>query len=147
MTAPSGSSNQTGWRAQVYNVSAEDARGPFGKSARLENVVLNPMVSLYDWGGVDGVHGDDPGLQMWVRSQLVDGQKVSISELASDRDDMEYGSFRIGMKSANVSGTCAAFFFVSLPVFVYCLNPVLIGTRPSTATTPQRSISSYCRDR
>ncbi|KAF4553856.1 putative glycosyl hydrolases family 16 protein 6 [Elsinoe fawcettii] len=104
-----------GWQAQAFNVSAQDARGPYGKSAEGENVLVNPIRNEYDWAG-NGINGGDPGLQLWVRNKdnlLLTGDDVSVrtSELAVLRDDMLYGSFRVGMKMSSIPGTCAAFFW------------------------------------
>lgn len=91
-------------------------------------MVLNPLNSTFDWGGKDGMRGGPPGLQLWVRGvdNLSDyvaidpaerGKMVRVAEIDSMRTDMRYGSFRIGMKMAEMEGTCAAFFWVSL--FLY----------------------------
>ncbi|KAF1345913.1 concanavalin A-like lectin/glucanase domain-containing protein, partial [Delphinella strobiligena] len=115
-------SKQIGWAPQAYNVSPVAARGPYGKSAEVGNVVLNPLNETYDWGGVEGRNGGDPGLQIWVRGvhntsdwsipgSDAEGQMVRIGEIDSLRQDVRYGSFRIGMKMATVEGTCAAFFW------------------------------------
>lgn len=120
-------SKQIGWAPQAYNVSPVAARGPYGKSAEVGNVVLNPLNDTYDWGGVEGKNGGDPGLQIWVRGVSntsewstpgsdVEGQMVRMGEIDSLRQDVRYGSFRIGMKMAAVEGTCAAFFWVSADV-------------------------------
>lgn len=84
------------WQAQEYNTTPEAARGPYGKAAQLGNVVLST------------------GLQLWVRSQPLDGdggRLVPIAEVATARSDILYGSFRVGMKTTATNGTCAAFFF------------------------------------
>lgn len=97
------------WQAQVYNVSASAARGPYGKAAEGGNVVLNS------------------GVELWVRSQLLPanhdddggggsggggtGQLVPMAEVVSAREDILYVSFRISMRAPGVNGTCAAFFF------------------------------------
>ncbi|GAM90640.1 hypothetical protein ANO11243_086850 [Dothideomycetidae sp. 11243] len=104
-----------GWQAQVYNVSPADARGPYGKTAEIENVLVNPLKTVFDWGG-EGTAGGDPGLQMWVRGKnnlLNAGQTQFIrsSEMAVVRQDMLYGSYRVGMKMPDVAGTCTAFFW------------------------------------
>ena len=102
----------------MYNVSASDARGPYGKSAQLENVVANPLSNIYDWGGM-GEDGADPGLQLRTR-KIEDGQGtgalIGMGEIASERNDMLYGSFRIGVKMNGVRGTCGAFFWVSYSI-------------------------------
>lgn len=113
------------WIPQAYNVTRTAARGPFGKSSQVENVVPNPVHGgQFDWLG-PGIRAEDPGLQLWVRSTLLpssssssssssspeDGEMVPMAEIVSSRDDVLYGSFRIGMKTTSVPGTCAAFFF------------------------------------
>ncbi|CAE7022543.1 hypothetical protein P3342_005070 [Pyrenophora teres f. teres] len=100
---------EVGWAPQVYNVTPKNARGPFGKSMELENVVANPLKDSKAWSG-DSKLGGDAGLQLWVRGQPQDGY-VSGSELVSLRNDSLLGSFRVGMKLSNSSGTCGAFFF------------------------------------
>lgn len=99
------------WIPQAYNVTPQNSRGPCGKAAQLTNVVPNPLASEYDWGGPN-----DPGLQLWVRSTLLpisgtDEQMVPMAEIVTARSDILYGSFRIGMKTTSVNGTCGAFFF------------------------------------
>ncbi|PSK43160.1 Beta-glucanase [Elsinoe australis] len=107
-----------GWQAQAYNVSPADARGPYGKAAQVENVLVNPLRDEWDWGG-EGINGGDPGLQLWVRNQANllqlqdndDELAIKTGEMAMLRDDMVYGSFRVGMKMSSIRGTCAAFFW------------------------------------
>ncbi|KAK5119114.1 hypothetical protein LTR62_000325 [Meristemomyces frigidus] len=84
------------WQAQAYNVSAPEARGPYGKAAQTGNAVLA---------------SGNQGLDLYVRSALLDGEAVPIAEIVSTREDMLYGSFRIGMQTTAVNGTCGAFFF------------------------------------
>ena len=105
------------WARQEYNTTAVGARGPNGKMALLQNVIENPLRSIFDWGG-QGFRGGEPGLQLWVRSSIVDGM-VSIGEIAAKRTDVLYGSFRVAMKVTQIHGTCGAFFWVS-----YCLQHV-----------------------
>ncbi|KAL6709096.1 hypothetical protein ACN47E_001912 [Coniothyrium glycines] len=100
---------EVGWHAQVYNVSSTDARGPFGKSMELENIVTNPLKDSNAWSGVAD-HGGDAGLELWVRGDHSDGF-VSGAEMVTSRTDALLGSFRVGMKLSNSSGTCGAFFF------------------------------------
>ena len=106
-----------GWQVQEYNISAADARSPFGKAAQLGNVAANPLDGIHDWGG-SGSLGPSPGLQIWARgpgeSGGQQGSLVGMGEIASERDDMLYGSFRIGVKMSGVKGTCGAFFWVSM---------------------------------
>ncbi|KAK4954803.1 hypothetical protein LTR10_006995 [Elasticomyces elasticus] len=83
------------WQAQTYNVTPAAARGSYGKAAELSNVVLNPQ---------------GQGLELWVRSQVLESM-LPIAEIATGRTDVLYGSFRVGMKTTAVNGTCGAFFF------------------------------------
>lgn len=113
-------SEDVGWAVQAYNLTPSAARGPYGKAAETENVILNPLPSRKDWTG-EGKLGGAPGLQLWVRGQQdllgpVGDQMVRSGEIDSLRRDMRYGSFRVGMKLSEVAGTCAAFFWVSLQV-------------------------------
>jgi hypothetical protein len=100
-----------GWQPQVYDVAQKSARGPYGKNFALENIITNPLKTS-GWEG-DSEHGGDAGLELWVRGNPVNGL-VSGSELVTARDDALLGSFRVGMKLSNSSGTCGAFFFVCL---------------------------------
>ena len=102
---------QHGWQPQVYNVDKKDARGPFGKDFQLDNIVTNPLKSS-GWSG-QAEHGGDAGLELWVRGSHRNGL-VSGAEVVTVRDDALLGSFRVGMKLSNSSGTCGAFFFVRL---------------------------------
>ncbi|THW93297.1 concanavalin A-like lectin/glucanase [Aureobasidium pullulans] len=108
-------SEAVGWAVQAYNISPLVARGPFGKAAEIDNVVLNPLSRRKDWTG-NGTLGGAPGLQVWVRNQQdllgpVGDQMVRTGEINSLRRDMRYGSFRVAMKMSDVPGTCAAFFW------------------------------------
>jgi hypothetical protein len=98
-----------GWRPQEYNVSSKEARGPFGKSMELRNILSNPLKDDKAWAG-DAEHGGDAGLELWVRGDHANGL-VSGAEIVSMRNDSLLGSFRVGMKLSNSSGTCGAFFF------------------------------------
>lgn len=101
------------WIPQAYNVTPEASRGPYGKVSEVGNVVTNQNGRMYDWNG-PGMRGEDPGLQLWVRKDAVrvdGGSGVPMAEIVSARDDILYGSFRIGMKTTQVSGTCGGFFF------------------------------------
>ena len=107
--------NNTDWIRQDYQASAELVRGPYGKHAQVENVVTNPLKSQYDWSG-NGINGGDAGLQLIVRGgDPGKGGLIPIAEMATNRTDILYGSFRAGMKIAAVNGTCGAFFWVWKP--------------------------------
>lgn len=98
-----------GWKPQVYNVTSKNARGPFGKNMELRNVITNPLKDSNSWSG-DAEHGGDAGLELWVRGDHQDGL-VDGAEIQSRRDDALLGTFRVGMKMSNSSGTCGAFFY------------------------------------
>lgn len=102
------------WQAQAYQQNPKAANGPFGRTFLIENVVANPLAGAYDWAG-NGIRGGDPGLQLWVNRTLIrlpgGSSAVPCAELVAPRDDLLYGSFRIGMKMTPVNGTCTAFFF------------------------------------
>lgn len=101
-----------GWAPQEYNVSAEAARGPFGKEFLVGNSILNPLKDPSAWSG-EGEDSGDAGLQLWVRGDHSHGF-VNGAELASVRHDALYGSFRVGMKLSPQNGTCGAFFWVCI---------------------------------
>ncbi|KAF2452622.1 concanavalin A-like lectin/glucanase domain-containing protein, partial [Lineolata rhizophorae] len=98
-----------GWQRQEYNVTQEESRGPFGKAARVDNVLANPLLNEWDWAG-DSVGGGDAGLQLWVRERTTDGM-IEMGEIVAEPTDVRFGSFRVGMKVTGVPGTCGAFFW------------------------------------
>ncbi|CAK1362455.1 hypothetical protein CB0940_02303 [Cercospora beticola] len=117
------------WIPQAYNVTPENANGPYGKASQIENVITNPVRGGRDvWDG-EGMNGGDPGLQLWTRSALIPSRDdddhddehegrggdskmmIPMSEIVSSRTDILYGSFRIALKPTNINGTCGAFFF------------------------------------
>jgi hypothetical protein len=122
-----------GWQPQVYEVNSKSARGPYGKNFQLNNIVTNPLKSS-GWSG-DAEHGGDAGLELWVRANHIDGL-VSGSEIVSARTDALLGSFRVGMKLSNSSGTCGAFFFVCLASYARTYQLLTVD---STTTTLKRS--------
>ena len=130
--------HEVGWAPQVYNVTAQAARGPYGKSMELENVIANPFKNSKAWSG-DAKLGGDAGLQLWVRGNHQDGL-VSSAELVSLRNDSLLGSFRVGMKLSNSSGTCGAFFFVRFPFERYSWT--LTNSRSTTITRKKSTWSS-----
>lgn len=90
--------DDTDWRRQAFNESSERARGDFGEMFAVDNV--------------DAGEGADEGLQLLVRGQEVDDM-VPGAEIDTARTDVLWGTFRASMKLTSVSGTCAAFFWVS----------------------------------
>lgn len=87
--------NIGGWIPQNYTIDQAAARGPYGKSASLDNVVFA-----------------DEGMQLWVR-KAVDAV-VGTAEVNSGRQDMMYGSFRMRAKMGTANGTCGAMFWVRI---------------------------------
>ncbi|KAI4237715.1 MAG: hypothetical protein LQ349_001642 [Xanthoria aureola] len=101
--------NETGWMTQVYSVESDAARGPFGKAAEAKQVAPNPLKSRYDWAG-DGIDGGDAGLQLIVSNPGKSGM-IPMGEMATNRSDMRYGSFRAAIQLTGQKGTCGAFFW------------------------------------
>lgn len=89
----------TDWAPQVFNVSAERARGANGE--------------MFSTRNVDMLSGGDGGLRLTVGSELVKGM-VPTAEVATRREDMMWGTFRASMRLTGVEGTCAAFFWVGV---------------------------------
>lgn len=109
------------WIPQEYETPQDAARGPFGQAVQTENVITNPIRDPVSYNG-PGVRAPDPGLQLWVRKDQVYSsgtgmggtsayKMVPTAEIVSARDDILYGSFRIGMRTTPLAGTCGAFFF------------------------------------
>lgn len=123
------------WRAQTHNRTIARARGKYGEAYRLENVIPNPIADKAAFTG-SGVNGGDPGLQMRVKPEVVD-QMVPVSEIATKRDDLFYGTYRVSMKLQSQKGTCAAFYwvccFLSLSKLIPSrINPLLPLRPPSS---------------
>ena len=79
-----------GWIPQDYNTSATD--GPYGMAKESNNLVPNYIDNKWDYGG-PGIVGIDPGLQLWVRSTLIEyeGDKlVPSAEIVTQREDILY---------------------------------------------------------
>lgn len=89
----------TGWLPQIWNQTAAAARGQYGRSQEISNIVSNTAFG-----------GNVEGLQLWVRSKVEDGM-VSGAEIATNRTDILYGTFRVGMRVTGIAGTCSAFFW------------------------------------
>ena|ERR1700761_740481 len=85
----------SGWQLQEYAIPAYPEKDqPFARETTRDNVILTKE-----------------GVQLVVRP--ANDRVVPGAELVTPRADMRYGSFRVGMKGSSVSGTCAAFFWVS----------------------------------
>lgn len=93
----------TDWVVQEWKVDKVASRGPYGRAMEPGNVVSNPV-------GED-VEFKDAGLELWAKAADADDKYVSVSEVDSTRSDMLYGSFRAGIQTTGVNGTCMAFFW------------------------------------
>jgi hypothetical protein len=92
---------RNGWQIQEWSVPASPAANiPYGRSTSRSNVIST-----------------DSGLDLVVHPEM-DGS-VSGAELVMIRNDVRYGSFRVGLKipgGPQANGTCSSFFWVSRPV-------------------------------
>ena len=135
--------NNTDWQAQKYQISPALARGPYGKDASLSNVIPNPLANHYDWAG-NGINGGDAGLQMIVRGGVPpQGGMIPMAEIVSNRTDVWYGSFRVGMRLTATNGTCGAFFWVC-HLSAVSIHQHRTNT-DSTLTIPKKSIWNFSR--
>lgn len=100
----------TDWRRQEYNLTAEKSRGPFGKMMVIDNVELVPDPEY---------EPQKRALKLVASSSLhvVDGM-IPDAEIATERTDIEHGSFSVSMKVTDVPGTCTAFFWVRSPLLI-----------------------------
>lgn len=84
----------SGWQLQEYILPANNDQGiPYSRSTSRDNVLFT-----------------NEGVQLVVKPP--NGNTISGAELVTARSDFHYGSFRVGMKTSSVNGTCAAFFWV-----------------------------------
>lgn len=93
------------WIVQEWKVSREASHGPYGRSMEPANVRSNPL------NNDTGATADEAGLELWARATMEDDEHISVSEVDSFRSDMLYGSFRAGIQTTAVNGTCMAFFW------------------------------------
>ena len=102
-----------GWAAQAFDMTKEEARGPYGELFTLDNVVSStiPNAKVFDQ---IGNRGGDAGLHLSVGSKVVNGM-VTSAEMSTTDLHFFYGTFRAGMKLTDVPGTCSAFFWVRTP--------------------------------
>ena len=97
--------NAGDWIPQEYVVGSSASNGPYGKNASLNNVIFDKNTK-------------ENGLALMVRGvgtddgRLKEGDLVEMSEIASVREDILYGTFRAGLKFTDVKGTCGAWFWV-----------------------------------
>ncbi|KAI0526626.1 glycoside hydrolase, family 16 [Xylaria bambusicola] len=98
-----------GWAPQGYNISSQVSRGPFGESFAVRNVMSNTIKNPKIFDG-PGTLGLDAGLLLLVRNVMQD-DRVPVSEVSTTGLDYFYGTFRAGIKTTDVPGTCSAFFW------------------------------------
>lgn len=110
-------SQSKAWERQEFNVSAKDGRGLYGKQFKISNVQPRPG-SLVE--GDFKAPPNGAGLELRVNSSMYN-EAVAGAEVDSKRLDLQWGSYRAGMKVTDTIGTCAAFFWVSVS-----LHPVLL---------------------
>lgn len=106
----------TDWVVQAWEVDKVASKGPYGRKTELKNVISNPAKS--DNSSV-GINGDQAGLELFVRKLGSDTEHISVAEVDSSRTDLQYGSFRAGIKATAISGTCGAFFWYDLTTIFY----------------------------
>ncbi|KAK0610772.1 concanavalin A-like lectin/glucanase domain-containing protein [Immersiella caudata] len=85
------------WRPQTYNKTAASSRGDYGRFYSNASTLAS-------------IEGPDPGLQLIVSSQIVNGL-VRSGEVAAKRQDFFHGSYRASIKLSPEPGTCAAFYW------------------------------------
>lgn len=82
------------WGIKQVSLDAVPDMGRLGRIVEDQNIILNAT-----------------GLQLIVRSTLVDGDLVSTGQTQSTREDIRFGSFRAYMQISPINGTCAASFW------------------------------------
>lgn len=98
----------TDWQRMAFNVSAEAGRGEYGKMFKTANIDVRREGSEED---DETPHTAVTEVELRVDSDPVDGH-ITGAELDTARLDMHWGSFRVGMRTTGINGTCAAFFWV-----------------------------------
>lgn len=107
------SSVASAWVPQNYTVSASVARGPYGKNASLDNVLVNPVASMDSWSGPGTSDKSNPGgLQLLVRPPPSGPDAlIPTCEIITNRSDILHFSFRASIQLSSVVGTSGAFFW------------------------------------
>ncbi|KAI3336807.1 glycoside hydrolase family 16 protein [Xylariaceae sp. AK1471] len=98
-----------GWAPQGYNISSQTSRGPFGESFEVGNVMSDIIKDTRTFDG-PGSLGLDAGLLLVVRNVMQDSM-VPVAEVSTTDLHYFYGTFRAGIKTTDVPGTCSAFFW------------------------------------
>ncbi|KAF8445274.1 glycoside hydrolase family 16 protein [Terfezia claveryi] len=97
------------WVLQEWKIDNSISRGPYGRMTVPGNAISNPAKDLAV--SDEGILGREAGLELYVRKLQPGDQYVSVVEADSYRNDMIYGSFRAGIKTTGINGTCGAFFW------------------------------------
>jgi len=116
------------WIIQGWGLDGPSNQGPFGRQYNVNNVRSNPAKEDDIMISINGIDGDQAGLELYVRPNiLVESglQYIASAEIDSSRTDMLYGSFRAGIKQSGVNGTCGAFFWC-VAFFLFILPPAFL---------------------
>lgn len=98
------------WKIKQLRLEYIPNKDRYGRLVEDRNVILNPFIDDNNTTSSQGL-SIDPGLQLIVRSTLVETNLVSTGQIQSQREDIRYGSFRAYLKSTPINGTCAASFW------------------------------------
>lgn len=79
----------------------------------VDNIISNPLPNASAWSG-PGTVGPEPGVQLIVDGGIPANGNIAGAQMNSVRQDLLFGTYRALMKLPSVSGTCGAFFWVSL---------------------------------
>ncbi|KAF2996481.1 hypothetical protein E8E13_004986 [Curvularia kusanoi] len=100
------------WKIKQLRLDYTPGTDRLGRVVEDRNVILNPVLDSSNLNSPSAQGpGVNAGLQLIVRSTLVEGELVSTGQIQSTREDIRFGSFRAYMKSSPVNGTCAASFW------------------------------------
>lgn len=101
------------WKIKYLRFNYVPNSGRFGKRVEARNIIANPLVNASaGWNSASKLGGDiDAGLQLIVRSNLIEGNLVSTGQIQSKREDIRFGSFRTYMRTTAINGTCASHFW------------------------------------
>lgn len=100
------------WKIKQLRLDYTPGTNRLGRVVEDRNVILNPVLDSSNPNSPSAQGPSvDAGLQLIVRSDLVDGDSVSTGQIQSTREDIRFGSFRAYVKTSAVNGTCAASFW------------------------------------
>ncbi|KKA27366.1 hypothetical protein TD95_004925 [Thielaviopsis punctulata] len=105
-------SRSPSWIRPEFNITREPSEAELPESFRSENTFSSSLNAEFLANIAAGrrLEVGNVGVVLRVRGGRVDGM-VSTSEMDSKRNDVGYGSFRVGLKLSREPGTCAAFFW------------------------------------